>query len=59
MPRREELPLTTSNAGRLAGRSPRQPFCGKCCGEHTKAGNAANKRADRRTARQALREETR
>ena len=48
--------MIISNHGKNAGKSPRQPFCGKCCGEHTKAGNALNKRADRRTFRQTLKE---
>jgi len=32
----------------------RQPFCGKCCGEHTKDGNARQKRAERRSTAQAV-----
>lgn len=44
--------------GRPLGRH-RQPFCGKCCGEHTKAGNAKQKRAQRRSERQSLKQDTR
>lgn len=51
--------MDTSNHARMLGDSPRQPFCGKCCGEHTKAGNTVNKRADRRSSRQSLKQETR
>lgn len=51
--------MVTSNHARMLGDSPRQPFCGKCCGEHTKAGNTVNKRADRRSSRQSLKQETR
>lgn len=31
-----------------------QPFCGKCCGEHTKSGNKINKRRARRMERREL-----
>lgn len=34
----------------------RQPHCGKCCGEHTKAGNARQKRAQRRAENQKVKE---
>lgn len=51
--------MVISNHGKNLGKSPRQPFCGKCCGEHTKAGISRLKRADRRTARQALKEAVR
>lgn len=37
----------------------RQPFCGKCCGEHTKKGNCKQKRAQKRAERQQLKESVR
>lgn len=35
----------------------RQPCCGKCCGERTKAGNTKQKRAQRRAHHQKFKAE--
>lgn len=51
--------MIVSNHARLAGRGPRQPHCGKCCGAKTKPANARNKRADRRVAAQQIKEQQR
>ena len=45
--------MQQSDQGRMLGVA-RQPFCGKCCGEHSKVGNAKQKRAQRRSERQLL-----
>ena len=41
----------TTNHSRMLGVA-RQPFCKKCCGETTQAGNARQKRAERRASKQ-------
>jgi hypothetical protein len=37
----------------------RQPFCGKCCGTHTKKATQVIKRRERRAANQQIRQEAR
>lgn len=46
--------MITGTTTRMLG-VVRQPFCGKCCGAHTKAASTLQKRAERRSSTQEFR----